>query len=116
MGLRSAELRGITPTLKTPVTWFYLSVCKNLAKGTTEPPEKARELMYAGRRRHIDATHNLYELREAGRQSRQVEIRVCVIVCVCCCDIMYTAVCIHTLCVFTSVCVCVDFSQLVDHP
>lgn len=44
---------------------FYLSVGKNLSEGATEPPEEARELVHASRRRHIDTTHDLYELREA---------------------------------------------------
>lgn len=48
------------------VQWFYLSAGKNLAEGATEPPEKAGELMYARRWRHVDTAHNLYELRKAG--------------------------------------------------
>lgn len=27
------------------VMWLYLRICENLAKGATEPPEKARELV-----------------------------------------------------------------------
>lgn len=50
------------------VVWLYLRVCENLAKGATEPPEKARQLVNARRRRHVDAAHNLYELRQSGKK------------------------------------------------
>lgn len=51
------------------MTEGYLSVSENFPKGSTQPPEEARELVNTGRRGHIDATYDLYKLRQPGRRA-----------------------------------------------
>lgn len=53
---------------------FHLGVSEDLAEGATKPPEKARKLVHASRRGHIDATHDVYELRKSTDKQKIVRV------------------------------------------